>query len=636
MCGIAGFTHKNCAVDERVIRRVTASLIHRGPDQQGVFESRAVSIGSVRLKVIDLDGGDQPFKSDDGDAVVVFNGEIYNHRSLREDLRRLGHRFHTDCDTEVVLHAFIEWDTLCFRRFRGMFAVAILSESGKRLVLARDRAGIKPLYLYSGSQNLYFGSEIKAILEHEEVERVLDKVALQEYLSFNYIPSERTLFEGISKLPPGHLLEWFDGDLRMERWWKLDVSIRPDLSLDAAKEELDFLLLDAVREQLVSDVPVGIWASGGLDSSAILHYASQSSSQRLKTFSVSFDEASCDERSYFRELASIYGTEHHEYHLTADSSIASAIEEFAWHSDDPCADAGALPVWFLSQASRKHVTVALSGDGADELFGGYITYQADNWARFLRRVPVQLRQGFARALNGCLPVSDRKISFEYKLKRWIEGSFLPPDEAHFFWNGAFSGEQRRLLAPAEAPISFAELIGSMPDAKDLSRYLLMDQSCYLPADILHKLDRMSMAHALEVRPPYLDHRIVEFAASLPMKLKVRGFALKRVLRELMRGKLPDPIVNRKKMGFDIPAHQWFRGPLRQMLFDVLSPEAVESTGIFDSDFVQRLILDHMERRTNAGYQLWGMMTLMVWLKKWDVQVPAREAVPYPHTLAAIT
>jgi asparagine synthase (glutamine-hydrolysing) len=635
MCGISGYTHKDRVVDEGVIRRAAESLLHRGPDQQGVYESRDVSLGVVRLKVIDPDGGDQPMVSEDGNTVIVFNGEVYNHKSIRDELEKLGHRFRSRCDTEVILHAFIEWDTGCFQRLRGMFAIAVLSDSGRRLVLARDRMGIKPLYYHQRGQNLYFGSELKAILEHDEVDRTLDMIALQEYLSFNYVPSDRTLLAGMRKLAPGHWLEWNSGEVRVSRWWELSVTRRRGMSLESAKEELDGLIRQSVREQLVSDVPLGIWASGGLDSSTILHYAAEESAQRLKTFSISFDSRCCDETEYFREIAEAYGTDHHEFCLTSDVDLRDAIEDFAWYSDEPCGDAGAVPVWFLSRMSRRHVTVALSGDGADELFGGYITYQADNWARYLRAVPAGIRRLALNSLQRWWPASDEKISTEYKLKRWIEGSFLPSDEAHFFWNGAFSSAQKELLLPGEACTRFAATLDDIPASmvRGLNRYMLLDQKYYLVSNILPKLDRMSMAHALEVRPPYLDHRIVEFAASLPEKYKIRGFTLKCLLKELMSGKLPDRIIRRKKMGLDIPTHRWFRGPLVPLLQETLSPTALESIGVFDSAYVQRLIRDHLERQINAGYHLWGMLTLVTWMKRWGVQAPMSPAMAYSEALA---
>ncbi|HWB95909.1 MAG TPA: asparagine synthase (glutamine-hydrolyzing) [Bryobacteraceae bacterium] len=627
MCGIAGFTHTNRADSERVAQRVTASLFHRGPDQQGVYVSGEIALCAVRLKIIDLAGGDQPITSPDGDVVIVFNGEIYNHASLRGELERLGHRFHSRCDTEIVLHAFQEWDTACFSRLRGMFAVALWSKRERRLILARDRMGIKPLYLYRRGADLYFGSELKAILEHPEVPRMLDLKGLQYYLSLNYVPCPYTLIEGIEKLPPGYLLEWRGGKIRTEPWWEL--AFRPDSrwTLESAKVELETLLRDSVREHMLSDVPLGIWASGGVDSSTVLHYAAEGGA-RLKTFSVSFSGRSFDESPYFREIAQRYGTDHHEFDLNPDQELETAIEDFAYYSDEPSADAGALPVWYLSRMSRQHVTVALSGEGADELFGGYATYMANRLVRPLRLVPGVVRGLLLDACERYWPVSDDKISLEYKCKRALAGSSLPPDEAHFFWNGTFSPQQKKQLCLVTDGHNMRALVDRLPASRHrigrLNRYLRMDHYYYLPDDILYKVDRMSMAHALEVRPPFLDHRIVEFAASLPEHLKIRGWKQKYLLKELMRGKLPNSILDRKKTGFDIPAHDWFRGILRNLLMDTLTVEAVEATGIFDASAVQSLIRDHLERRVNVGYHLWGLLTLFLWMRRWRVEVPRLE------------
>ncbi|HUI56711.1 MAG TPA: asparagine synthase (glutamine-hydrolyzing) [Bryobacteraceae bacterium] len=624
MCGIAGFTRLGKSVEWDAARGLTEALYHRGPDQQGIFEGSQATLCAVRLKIIDLDGGDQPIVSDDGDTVIAFNGEVYNHLELRSELAGLGHRFHSHCDTETVLHAFLQWDTECFARMRGMFAVALWSESRKRLVLVRDRMGIKPLYYCHLGDDVCFGSELKAILEHQHIPRDLDLDALDSYLAVNYVPGPHTLIRGIKKLQPGHLLEWRNGKVWIERWWRPPARNGGSRSLESAKEELDWLLRDAVREHLVSDVPLGVWASGGLDSSTILHYAAAASGAPLKTFSVSFAGRSFDESQYFREVARIYGTDHHEFDLNPDVELESAIEDFAYYSDEPSADAGALPVWYLSRMSRRHVTVALSGEGADELFGGYLTYVADRLARPFRLVPGPLRRMVRSALDRYMPVSDDKISLEYKLKRWFEGCGLHPDEAHFFWNGAFSDEQRRRIRRGANGNGLRKLVDRLeiPAGGVVDRYLEVDQNYYLPDDILYKTDRMSMAHSLEVRPPFLDHRIVEFAASLPQNLKIRGFKQKYLLKELMRGKLPDIVLNRKKTGFDIPTHDWFRGPLRGLLFDTLTPQAIESTGLFDGRAIHAMIRDHMGRRINVGYHLWGLLTLFLWMKRWRVEVPA--------------
>jgi asparagine synthase (glutamine-hydrolysing) len=626
MCGIAGFTSLNGSVRPDVAARIVAGLHHRGPDQHGTHTGSVATLCAVRLKIIDLEGGDQPIGSDDGDTFIVFNGEIYNHLEIRRELEGLGHRFRSHCDTETVLRAFLEWDVECFRRMRGMFGVALWCESKKRLVLARDRMGIKPLYFCRLGGDIYFGSELKAILEHRDVPRRLDTRALDSYLTVNYVPGEQTLIAGIRKLPPGHLLEWRNGKAWIERW------VRPapqpgSHTLESAKEELDGLLRQSVREHLVADVPLGVWASGGLDSSAILHYAASESATPLKTFSISFAGRSFDESAYFREIAQRYGTDHHEFDLNPEVELQDAIEQFAYFSDEPSADAGALPVWFLSRMSRQYVTVALSGEGADELFGGYLTYLADRLARPLRALPLGLRRAARAAAERFVPVSDEKIGLEYKLKRWLAGSCLDADEAHFFWNGTFTEAQRRQIRPGSVDNGLRALVaglGGLP-AETVNRYLTIDQNYYLPDDILYKTDRMSMAHSLEVRPPFLDSRIVDFAASLPGSLKIRGSQQKFVLRELMRKKLPDSVLNRKKTGFDIPAHDWFRGVLRRLLMDTLSPERIDATGIFDSVAIHTLIRDHMERRINAGYHLWGLLTLFIWMRRWNVEAsPAAE------------
>ena len=629
MCGIAGFTHRKGGPDPELIERLTDVLRHRGPDQQGTFFTEDVSLGAVRLQIIDLQDGAQPMRSDDGDTVIVYNGEIYNHVALRRELEALGHRFHSRSDTEVVLHAFLEWDTGCFARLNGMFAVALWSQSGKRLVLARDRMGIKPLYLYRRGDELHFGSELKAILGHPDVPRRINLEGLGAFISLNWIPYPHTLVEGITKLAPGHWLEWRDGAMRSQAYWRLEATPRAR-PLEEAKEELDFLLRRSVREHLISDVPLGVWASGGLDSSTVVHYASAETGARLKTFSVSFLGRSFDESPWFREVARRYATEHHEFDLNPDQDLAGTIEQMAFYSDEPSADAGALPVWFLSKMCRREVTVALSGEGADELFGGYYTYLADRYARWLRLAPALLRRAALRVVS-LWPVSDEKISFEYKLKRFLEGSLLEPGQAHLFWNGAFSEAEKRALLREGLARPLPDLMATLPPGAlasgELNRYLRLDQAYYLPDDILYKCDRMSMAHSLEVRPVFLDHRIVEFAATLPDQLKIRGSTLKYVLKELMRGKLPDSVIRRRKEGFDIPAHDWFRGPLRELLLDTVNETAVRDTGLFRWEAVKRVLEDHLERRRNLGYHLWGLLTLLLWMKRWKIDGPQSAGSP---------
>jgi asparagine synthase (glutamine-hydrolysing) len=624
VCGIAGFTHKRWVAERDLIRHTIATLIHRGPDQQGVFESACVSLGAARLKILDLATGDQPIISEDGNKVIVFNGEIYNHLELRRELEQLGHRFRTQCDTETVLHAFEQWDTNCFGKFRGMFAVALWTEDETRLVLARDRMGIKPLYIAHHGQELFFGSELKAILFHPQIERNLSQAGLDCYLSLNYVPSPWTLIEGITKLEPGHWLEWHNGKTRTECYWKLPPQLEVKRDIDSAKEELRFLLTQSVREHLLSDVPLGVWLSGGIDSSTIVHFAAAECNFRLKTFSVSFKGRSFDETSYVRQVSEKYGTDHSEFDLNPEADLADAIEEFAYYSDEPTADAGALPVWFLSKLSKTQTTVALSGEGADELFGGYLTYQANQLSDPLRKLPPALVRGASR-LAQFWPVSDEKIGFDYKLKRFLEGCLLPPEQAHVYWNGTFSEEQKRSLVSVQLPHALDRVLGELRQArrsaKGAAPFLWFDQKYYLPDDILVKSDRMSMAHAIEVRPPFLDHRIVEFAASLPTEWKVRGSTQKVILKELMRGELPAAILNRRKVGFDIPAHEWMRGTLRTLLVDTLHTGISDHLGFLQANVVERYLRYHFERKTNVGYHLWGLLILLLWMKRWRVGRP---------------
>ena len=624
MCGIVGFTHKSWLPESGRIERATATLIHRGPDQQGTFQSSVCSLGATRLKIIDLASGDQPILSDNGDVAIVFNGEIYNHQELRRELQKLGHNFHSHCDTETVLRAFLEWDTGCFARLRGMFAIALWTKSTKRLVLSRDRLGIKPLYFARRENDLFFGSELKAILIHPEIERRLNLDGLDCYLSLNYVPCPWTLVEGVEKLPPGQWLEWRDGEVFSDSYWRLPFGTRGNWTLELAKERLDDLLRQSVREHLVSDVPLGMWLSGGLDSSTVLHYAAESGAP-LKTFSISFQGRSFDETRYIREVAQRYHTEHEELDLNPEVNLREVIEQFAYYSDEPSADAGALPVWFLSKLSKTKTTVSLSGEGADELFGGYLTHRANRLAAVARRLPRKAIQVALDALRAW-PVSDDKISFEYQLKRFLEGCHMAPERAHVYWNGTFSEAQKAALVCAELPAALNEVLAevrSRPSGlDDLAPFLSFDQKYFLADDILNKSDRMSMAHSLEVRPPFLDHRIVEFAASLPASLKIRGSNQKVLLKELMRDKLPPSVVRRKKGGFDIPAHDWLRGPLRSLMMDVLLESASEYASLFRRDVLETYIRQHLERKINVGYHLWGLMVLFLWMKKWRIQVAA--------------
>jgi asparagine synthase (glutamine-hydrolysing) len=631
MCGILGYTHHNRDIAPDVLKAGIAALVHRGPDQQGSFTSADISLGATRLRIVDIEGGDQPMRSASGDAVIAFNGEVFNHHEIRAELQSLGATFRTHCDTEVMLNAFLEWGPACFARLRGMFGAAIWIESQRRLVLARDRMGIKPLYYSVQNGELSFGSELKCIFANPDVPRRIDLAGLNCYLSLNYVPGPYTLVEGIQKLMPGCILSWQNGRATISSYVPSAEIGQTPKSLDEACEQLDDLLTKSVKEQLVSEVPLGMWLSGGLDSSTVLHYAANLSPKRLKTFSVTFRGKSFDESHYIKQVSESYGTEHTEFDLNEGADLADMIGELAYYSDEPSADAGAVPVWYLSKMSRKDVTVVLSGEGADELFGGYLTYKADRYNQYFSHMPRPLRRA-ALALARHMPASDEKIGIDYKVKRFLEGSLLSPEAAHVFWNGTFTEDEKRQFFRFASAGPLAGILGQMHPGhfreSFLERFLDFDQRYSLPDAILYKVDRMSMAHAVEVRPPFLDDRIVALAARLPEKFKIAGFETKFALRRLMRDALPPDVLRRPKVGFDIPIHQWFRGVLRSLLMETLNERTVTESGLFSWPEVRRFIDEHLDRKANWGYHLWGLMTLMLWMKRWKIEVPTLQPLVF--------
>jgi len=623
MCGILGYSHIAKDLPAGVLMAALEAIAHRGPDNQGTFCSEHISLGATRLRIVDLEGGDQPLFSPDRDVVIVFNGEVFNYQELRAQLEEEGFNFQTRCDTEIVLNAFLCWGSSCFSRLRGMFAIGIWVRSERHLILARDRMGIKPLYYCLQDGEIYFGSELKCILMHPAVRRNICLSGLNCFLSLNYVPGPLTLVEGIIKLMPGHLLEWRNGEWSSCSYVPPLAAISVPGSVEGACDELDGLLEQSLKEQLVSDLPVGIWLSGGLDSSTILHYAASAHQGALQTYSVTFRGRSFDESRYIKEVSNHFGTRHTEFDLSATADLVDAIARIAYYSDEPGADAGALPLWFLAQMTSRDVTVVLTGEGADELFGGYLTYKADRYCALAHRIPARLRRA-ALAFAMQLPVSDEKISFEYRLKRFLQGTLLSPEMAHVFWNGTFSETEKQRLFLFADPGPLAKVLGEMGEGGGLQRYLDFDQRYYLPDDILYKVDRISMAHSLEVRPPFLDQRIVDFAAGLPERLKLRGSTSKYVLRRLMMDKLPRAVLQRPKIGFDVPIHEWLRGALRPLLLDTLSQEAVLASGLFHWPAVKLLVNAHLERKANHGYHLWGLMVLLIWMKRWKIELASHE------------
>ena len=618
MCGIAGLAALDGAgVDARGLDAMIDALAHRGPDDRGVRIDGPVALAARRLAIIDLAHGEQPIGNEDGSVVVVQNGEIYNHEQLREELRARGHVFATRCDTEVLVHAYEEYGDAFLERLRGMFAVAIWDRGRRRLLLARDRFGIKPLFWRAERGVLSFASELKALRLQPGFGTELDPAALEAYFAFNSIPAPLSVFREVRKLPPGHLLTWSPGAApEVRRWCRVAPApagaVRRGQGEEELAEELRERLRDSVRAHLVADVPVGVFLSGGVDSGTLAALAAEATDGPVRTFSVGFEEASFDELEQARMTAQRYGTDHHEIVLRPDA--AGLLPEIVAAFDEPFADSSALPTYAVSRLAAEHVKVVLSGEGADELFGGYFTYVADVLAPWLRG-PARV----ARPLVQRLPSSSRRVSLEYKAKRFVGAAALPPLERHHGWKEILSPALRaELLGPGPRPdpvdvlrARYAETAG----APALARLQDVDVGIYLPDDLLVKTDRASMAHSLEARVPFLDAEVSDLALALPTRMKVRGLDKKRLLRRAVRPLLPEAVVDGPKRGFSIPAAAWLRGELLPMARDLLAPDALRRGGVLDPAPVQRLLDEHVARRHDHSRALWGLLCFTLWQQR---------------------
>jgi asparagine synthase (glutamine-hydrolysing) len=617
MCGICGVVSlEHGAVDRAVVEAMNESLVHRGPDSGGVYVDGPVALAARRLSIIDLAGGDQPIANEDGSVWVVQNGEIYNYPELRAEALARGHRLRTRCDTEIHVHLYEEHGPHYVERLRGMFAVALWDARRRRLVLARDRFGIKPLYYRLAGRELSFASELKALLRQPGFSREIDLDALAAFLDAGCVPAPLTIFREARKLPQGHVLTWSDGaaDVTVERYARpapvAATEVRRDPEEALAAELLE-RLRDSVRAHLLSDVPVGVLLSGGIDSSALTALAAQESAGRIHTFSIGFDEESYNELDKARLVADRFGTDHHDLVLRAD--VVDLFPKVVQAYDEPFADDAAIPTYLVSQLAAGRVKVALSGDGGDELFGGYYLYAASALAP---RVGWAAR--LARPLLQRLPTSTASLALEQKAKRFAAASHLPPLERHRAWKEVFSAEARAaLLEPSSRggrdPLGlyrtrFAETVGAEP----LARVLDLDVGTSLVDELLVKVDRASMAHSLEVRVPFLDPVVCELALALPSSLKVRGFQKKRLLRRAGSSLLPPEILSAKKQGFSLPAAVWLRRELEPYARDVLAPDAVRRRGFFRPEVVTRLLDDHVSGAANNWRQLWTLLSFCAW------------------------
>jgi len=623
MCGIAGFVESpTCPAPfggeaaTTLVHRMCDVIRHRGPDDEGVWVDEGVALGMRRLSIIDLSTGHQPIHNEDRSVWIVFNGEIYNYRELRRELEAAGHRFYTSTDTEVIVHAYEQWGKQAITRLRGMFGLAIWNTRTRALLVARDRIGIKPMHYATVDGRFYFGSELKSLLEAPDLPRDLDPDALDHYLSFLYTPRDRSIFKQVQKLPPGHLLTWQDGRLNVEQYWELPADETFTGSEADAIDQLRAVLTDAVRSHLVSDVPLGAFLSGGIDSSLVVGLMSQVSGARVKTFSIGFDEPEFDELDAARRVAEHFGTEHHEFVVKPDG--VGILDRLVSHFDEPFGDPSAIPTWYVSEMARRHVTVVLSGDGGDELFGGYDRYVPHpRVAAFDRYSPRTLRR-VAAVAAARLPYGVRGKNFLRHVSRDDTGRYL--DAIRFF--GA--DEKLALLTPdllrrIEEPDPEARLARHFARFARLpwpSQMMRFDAETYLPEDVLTKVDRMSMAHSIESRVPLLDNEVIAFASALPDALKIKGGRRKHVLKEVAATLLPREIIERKKQGFGVPLVTWFRGNLRELFADTLLAPAALQRGYFQPAFVSRLVSEHLAGTRDHSWRLWQLVVFERWHREY--------------------
>ena len=624
MCGIAGFVNANGdAVDRVVLEAMNHAIAHRGPDDDGFYVNKNAGLAMRRLSIIDLASGQQPIHNHDKTKWIVFNGEIYNYQTLRAELEERGHKFYTRSDTEVVIHLYDAYGTDCLQHLRGMFALAIWDTVEKSLFLARDRVGKKPL-LYSHQPNgdLIFGSEFQAVLKHPAISREVDNAAIDEYLSFMCVPAPRTAFKHIRKLEPGHWLKWKAGQIESRRYWQPDFSKKIRISENEAIEETTRILRESTRLRLISEVPLGAFLSGGVDSSTVVALMAQESSSPVKTFSIGFEEEDFSELKYARRVAEHVGAEYHEFIVRPNA--LDVIPTLVEHYGEPFADSSAIPTYYVSKETRKHVTVALNGDGGDESFAGYERYVAMRIAEAYARVPAALRKVFVEAPVNLLPTSEIKRSRFRDAKRFLQAANLPRTERYFRWMSTFNRDAKRGFYTPEFEASIAgqdpssildRWFATANGAGTLDATLLTDQMTYLPNDLLVKVDIASMANSLEARSPFLDHNLIEFAASLPENLKMRGLETKSLLKKVAARLVPKDVIYRRKMGFGVPVGRWFRGEMKDFVRGVLLSEKSLKRGVVRPDVIQKYVNEHASSERDHAFQIWTLLMLELWFQR---------------------
>lgn len=625
MCGIVGFVNGENArgANREILEKMNRCIVHRGPDEDGFFVKENVALAMRRLAIIDLKGGQQPIFNEDRTKAIVFNGEIYNFQQLKKDLEERGHKFYTNCDTEVIVHLYDEYGADCVRHLRGMFAFAIWDETDKSLFIARDRVGKKPL-LYSHKPNgdLIFGSEFTALLSHPDISREVDFDAIDSYLSYLCVPAPQTAFKEIRKLEPAHWLRWKDGKIETQRYWLPDFSKKIKISEEEAIEETTRIVREATKMRMIAEVPLGAFLSGGVDSSIVVALMAQESEKPVKTFSIGFEEQDFSELKYAKTVANHVGAEYNEFIVKPNA--LEILPELVEHYGEPYADSSAIPTYYVSKETRNFVTVALNGDGGDESFAGYERHAAMKIAELYHRVPSFARKLLVEKPIGLIPTSELKKSRVRDAKRFLQAASLPKTERYFRWMSTFNRDAKKDIYTKE----FSEKVSAQNASSFLDQWfakanglgildatLLTDQMTYLPNDLLVKVDIASMAVSLEARSPLLDHKVIEFAASLPENLKMKGFETKSLLKKVAARLVPREVIYRRKMGFGVPIGNWFRGEMKGFVRDILLSEKSLKRGIIKPEMLEKYVGEHTNAEKDHTFQIWTLLMLELWFQK---------------------
>ncbi len=624
MCGITGFVVRGSSRPEiGVLEAMNRAIFHRGPDEDGFFVDDHAALAMRRLAIIDLAGGQQPIWNADKTKCIFFNGEIYNYQELRKGLEARGHALYTNSDTEAIIHLYDEYGVDCLRHLRGMFAIAIWDTVERSLFLVRDRVGKKPL-LYSHQPNgdLIFGSEFQALLKHPAVSRDVDPEAIDAYLSFSCVPAPLTAFKSIRKLEPGHWLRWKDGAIEMQRYWLPDFSKKISISEEEALEETTRILRESTKLRMISEVPLGAFLSGGVDSSMIVALMAQESSSPVKTFSIGFEEEDFSELKYARMVAEHVGAEYHEFIVKPNA--LEILETLVDHYGEPYADSSAIPTYYVAKETREHVTVALNGDGGDESFAGYERYAAMRAAEKYHRLPAMLRKPFIEFPASLIPTSELKRSRIRDGKRFLSAASLPKVERYFRWNSSFdraskedlyTSDFRYALNSADASDFLGRWFAAANGSGIVDTTMLVDQMTYLPNDLLVKVDIATMANSLEARSPFLDHNVIEFAASLPESMKLSGVETKSFLKKAAAQLVPKEAVYRRKMGFGVPVGKWFRGEMKDFVREILLSQSSLNRGIVKPEILRRYVDEHTNGDRDHAFRIWALLMLELWYQR---------------------